>query len=128
VLHLYYTALDEGAPLQQAVEAYNAANLPTSGIKVFSALNDFGAPAPTATNPYPVSPWQAFLATVVAPANQTLTLGISSSKFPPWTRGKTISVTSLPVLAVSWPPGNFVLAPQAAADRFGHDDSGCRRD
>ena len=46
---------------QQAVQANNAANLPTSGIKVFSAQNDFAAPSPTAANPYPVSPWQAFL-------------------------------------------------------------------
>ena len=113
VLHLYYTALDGGAPLQQAAQANNAANLPTSGIKVFSAQNDFAAPSPTAANPYPLTPWQAFLATVAAPANQTLTLSISPSKFPAWTRGKTISVTSLAVLAVAWPPGDFVLAPQA---------------
>jgi hypothetical protein len=32
----------------------------------------------------------------------------------PWTRGKMISVTSLTVIAVAWPPGvNFTLAPQA---------------
>ena len=99
--------------LQQAVQANNAANLPTSGIKVFSAQNDFAAPSPTAANPYPLTPWQAFLATAAAPANQTLTLSISPSKFPAWTRGKTITVTSLTVLAVAWPPGNFVLAPQA---------------
>ena len=113
VLHLYYTALDGGGALQQAVQANNIANLPTSGIKVFSAQNDFAAPSPTVANPYPVTPWQAFLATAVAPANQTLALSISPSKFPAWTRGKTISVTSLTVLAVTWPPGNFVLAPQA---------------
>lgn len=113
VLHLYYTALDGGSALQQAAQANNIANLPTSGIKVFSAQNDFSAPAATVANPYPVTPWQAFLATVAAPANQTLTLAISPSKFPAWTRGKTISVTSVTVLAVAWPPGNFVLAPQA---------------
>ena len=45
--------------------------------------------------------------------NQTLTLGISPSKFPAWTRGKTITVTAHHVLAVAWPPGNFVLVPQA---------------
>lgn len=28
-------------------------------------------------------------------------------------KGKTISVSSLTLLAVAWPPGNFVLAPQA---------------
>ena len=113
VIHLYYTALDGGVPFQQAVQANNAANLPTSGIKVFSAQNDFSAPSPTASNPYPLTPWQAFQATAVAPANQTLTLSISPLKFPAWTRGKTISVTSITVLAVAWPPGNFVLAPQA---------------
>jgi Tc toxin complex TcA C-terminal TcB-binding domain len=189
MLHLYYTALDGGAPLQQAVEAYNAANLPTSGIKVFSAQNDFAAPAPTAANPYPVSPWQAFLGkplvttttlawpitasqpkitvasnsgfpavpflvsigseilevtavgstgntswtvsraqqgSAAAPASedavvllpsgppsQVLTLAVSPSKFPAWTRGKTISVTSLTVLVISWPPGTFALVPQA---------------
>jgi len=114
ILHLYYTALDGGAPLQTAALANNAANAPTAGIKLFSAQNDFGAPSPTVANPYPVTPWQAFLAAPTAPANQTLTLGISASKFPPWTRGKTISVTSLTVLAVAWPPGvSFVLAPQA---------------
>jgi Tc toxin complex TcA C-terminal TcB-binding domain/ABC toxin N-terminal region/Neuraminidase-like domain/Salmonella virulence plasmid 28.1kDa A protein len=113
VFHLYYTALDGGDPLKAAAQANNAANLPTSGVKVFSALNDFAAPAPSAANPYPVSPWQAFLSAVTAPANQSLSLSISAAKFPPWTRGKTITVTSVTVLAVAWPPGNFVLAPQA---------------
>ena len=80
---------------------------------MFSAQNDFPARAPTTANPYPPTPWQAFLATVAAPANQVLTLSISPSKFPPWTRGKTLSVTSLTVLAVGRAPGNFVLAPQA---------------
>ena len=198
VLHLYYTALDGGGDFQTVVQADNAANLPVSGIKVFSAQNDFPAPAATAANPYPLTPWQAFLAkpvaippaatTLVAPItpsqtsitvasysgfpppnffvsigseilqvtavggsgkttwtvargaqattavaategaavmlpaaipNQILTLAVSPSKFPAWTRGKTISVTSLTVLAVAWPPGppgpawNFVLAPQS---------------
>jgi hypothetical protein len=102
VLHLYYTALDGGSTLQQAVEANNLANQPNSGVKVFSAQNDFSAA------------WQAFLAPAVAPANQRLTLAISPSRFPAWTRGKTISVTNLTVLTISWPPGvSFVLAPQA---------------
>jgi hypothetical protein len=195
MLHLFYTALDGGAPLQQAAQANNAANLPTAGIKVFSAQNDFAAPAATLANPYPVSPWQAFLSkplvtsttlawpitatqttitvasdsgfppapftinigseilqvtavggtgntswtvtraqqgTVAAPAaaeavvllpsaapNQVLTLTLSPSKFPAWTRGKTISVTAVTVLVVSWqppsgaPPGPFNLIPQA---------------
>ena len=113
VMHLYYTALDGGAPLQQAAQANNVANQPTSGVKVFSAQNDFAAATPTNTNPYPQTPWQAFIATPIAPANQVLTLAISPTKFPPWTRGKTITVTSVTVLAVAWPRGNFVLAPQA---------------
>ena len=152
-LHLFYTALDGGGEFQQAVQANNAANVPTSGIKVFSAQNDFAAGSPTVDVPYPVSPWQAFLSTQKAiigalpfqqdgtpqwqafdnpptaetadPANpgkqkpvntdQVLTLGISPSKFPSWTRGKTITVASITVLAVTWtaPPATFVLAPQA---------------
>ena len=110
VLHLYYTALDGGALFQRAS---SAANLPTSGVKVFSAQNDFPAPPPTAANPHPLTPWQAFLATATAPADQMLTLNVSPSKFPAWTRGKAISVTSLTVLAVARPPGDFVLAPHA---------------
>jgi len=42
-----------------------------------------------------------------------LTLKISPAKFPTWTRGLTISVTSITVLALAWEPGSFVLAPQA---------------
>lgn len=137
VLHLYYTALDGGATLQKAVEANNAANLPTSGIKVFSAQNDFAASSPTVDNPYPLTPWQALVATQKAIFNativpvdgaprwevfnntalvnndQVLTLSILPSKFPAWTRGKTISVTSITLLAVAWETGDFVVAPQA---------------
>jgi hypothetical protein len=195
MLHLYYTALDGGAPLQQAAQANNAANLPTAGVKVFSAQNDFAAPPATTANPYPVSPWQAFLSkplvtsttlawpitatqttitvasdsgfpavpftinigseilqvtavggtantswtvtraqqgTTAAPASteavvflpstapsQVLTLTLTPSKFPAWTRGQTISVTAITVLVVSWqppsgpPPGPFNLIPQA---------------
>jgi hypothetical protein len=109
VLHLHYTALEGGADLQQAVEQNNAATAPTSGIKVFSALNDFPAPTATVANPYPLTPWQTFLSTVTAPANQVLTLAISPSKFPPFVRGRTITVTAVDVLTVSWPPGNFVV-------------------
>ena len=109
VLHLYYTALNGGADMQQAVEQYNTANAPTSGVKVFSALNDFSAPSPTVANPYPLTPWQVFLSTVTAPANQTLTLSISPSKFPPFVRGKTITVTAVDVLTVTWPKGDFVV-------------------
>jgi hypothetical protein len=113
IVHLYYTALDGGADLEASVQAYNAENAPTGGVKLFSAQNDFPAPSPTVANPYPVTPWQAFVAVTTAPANQTLTLSVSPSKFPAWTRGKTITVTSLTVVAVAWPPGDFVLAPQA---------------
>ncbi|MGH3232422.1 MAG: neuraminidase-like domain-containing protein [Streptosporangiaceae bacterium] len=113
VLHLYYTALDGGGHLEQAVQASNTANLPTSGLKVFSAQNDFAAATPTDATPYPQTPWQSFLATAVAPANQMLALAISPTKFPAWTRGKTISVTSITVLTVAWPPVPFILAPQA---------------
>jgi hypothetical protein len=113
VLHLYYTALDGGAALKQAAEDNNAANFPTSGIKVFSAQNDFVAPPTSGANPKPVAPWQGFLYPPTAGANQVLTLPIYASKFPAWTRGKTITVTSLTVLAIAWPTGTFVLVPQA---------------
>jgi hypothetical protein len=113
VLHLYYTALEGGDRLEQAVQANNLAHQPSSGLKVFSAQNDFSAAAPTNANPYPQTPWQSFLATAVAPANQTLTVNIVPTKFPAWTRGKTISVTSITVLTVAWPAVPFVLAPQA---------------
>ena len=113
VLHLFYTAVDGGDLLKQTAQANNAANLPTSGIKVFSALNDFAAPAPTAANQFPVTPWTAFLGTPPAATDQTLTLAISPSKFPAWTRGKTCSVTGITVVAVSWNPGTFVVEPQA---------------
>jgi hypothetical protein len=119
VLHLYYTALDGGAAFQEAVEADSTAHLPTSGTKLFSAQNDFAAPAPTVANPYPLTPWQAFLAKPSGGLSQELTLAISPSKFPAWTRGKTLSVTSITVVAVAWPPGppgpawNFVVAPLA---------------
>ncbi len=137
VLHLYYTALDGGATFQTAVEANNESNLPTSGIKVFSAQNDFTAPAPTVDNPYPLTPWQVLVSTqkslfngtamqtdgtprwevfnntTLVNADQLLTLNISPSKFPAWTRGKTISVSSLTLLAVAWESGGFVVAPQS---------------
>lgn len=114
VFHLYYTALDGGGALQQAAQTNNAANVPTSGVKVFSAQNDFIAPPTSGANTKPVAPWQAFLYPPTAGANQVLTLPISTSKFPAWTRGRTITVTSLSVLAVAWPAGTtFVLVPQA---------------
>jgi hypothetical protein len=113
ILHLYYTALDGGEGLQQTVEQYNSEQRPTSGVKVFSALNDFPTPPATVSEPHPIAPWQAFLEKVNAPANQTLTLNILPTRLPAWTRGKTISVTSLTLLALAWSPGEFVLVPQA---------------
>jgi hypothetical protein len=113
VLHLYYTALDGGAPLKAAAQANNQANVPNSGIKVFSAQNDFPVPPTSGANPKPVAPWQGFLYPAAAGANQVLTLQIPASKFPAWTRGKTITVTSLTVLATAWPTATFVLVPLA---------------
>jgi hypothetical protein len=113
VLHLYYSALDGGGELRSAAQANNAANLPVSGLKVFSAQNDFIAPPTSGANPHPVAPWQGFLYPPTAGANQVLTLLIQASRFPAWTRGKTITVTSVTVVAIAWPPGTFVLVPQA---------------
>jgi hypothetical protein len=103
IIHLYYTALDGGDAFKQAVQADNDQNLPTSGVKLFSVLNDFSAD----------NAWQNFLATPPAGTDQTLVLNVTASKFPNWTRGKTISVTGLQVFAASWNPGNFVVEPQA---------------
>ena len=114
VLHFFYTSVDGGGPLQAAAQGNNAANLPAGGVKVFSAQNDFAAPAPTVANPYPVTPWQAFVAMPAPATDQTLVLAISPSKFPPWTRGKTITVTGITVVAVAWNPGNFVVEPQGS--------------
>jgi hypothetical protein len=114
VFHLYYTALDGGNALKGHVTQNNIDNLPTAGVRVFSARNDFGAPSPTVLNPYPLSPWDAFLQKPAAPdPDQSLVLTIPRSKFPPWTRGKTITVTGIQVLTVGWPTGNFTLEPQA---------------
>jgi hypothetical protein len=57
--------------------------------------------------------WEVFNSTALVNNDQVLTLAISPSKFPAWTRGKTISVTSITLLAVAWESGNFVLAAQA---------------
>lgn len=113
VFHLYYTAMD-GDVLKNIVVQYNLDNAPAAGVKVFSARNDFGAPSPTVTNPYPLSPWDSFLQTpAVGDPDQTLVLGISASKFPAWTRGKAITITAITVLAIGWPPESFRLEPQA---------------
>ncbi len=114
VLHLYYTALDGGDALKGFVTQNNIDNLPTTGLRVFSARNDFAASPATVANPYPQSPWDAFL-TKPAPADpdQSLVLTISPLKFPQWTRGKTLTVTGIQVLTVGWPTGTFTLEPQA---------------
>ena len=44
ILHLYYTALEGGGALKVAAQNNDAANMPTSAVKVFSAQNDFVAP------------------------------------------------------------------------------------
>jgi hypothetical protein len=113
VLHLYYTALDGGDALKTAAQAESAANLPAAGIKVLSAASDFGAPAASAANPYPVTPWQAFLATPAPGADQVLALSISPARFPAWTRGKTLTVSEIAVVSLGWTPGNLLLQPQA---------------
>jgi hypothetical protein len=113
VLHLHYTALDGGDALKSAAQGNNAASMPTSGVKVFSAQNDFVAPPAGGANSKPVSPWQAFLYPPTAGGNQVLTLPISPSKFPAWTHGHTITITSLTVLVIAWPPGTYNIVPQA---------------
>ena len=116
VLHLHYTALDGGDGFRDVVQEFNKDNLSGSGIKVFSALNDFAAPPPTVADPNPRTPWQAFLTPTAATANQTLAVSISPSKFPVRTRGRRITVTSLTVLAVGWPPGKFTLKSPLHSD------------
>jgi len=101
IIHLYYTALDGRLQFKQAIEAKNKANLPKSGLKAFSVVNDF------------VTEWGNLLATPAANTDQMLTLSLSPSRFPNWTRGKRISITRLNLLAVSWDAGDFVLEPQA---------------
>jgi hypothetical protein len=109
-IHLLYTALDGGAGLRAAAMATLAANAPTAGSKLFSAQNDFpvSSTAPAGT----LTPWQALFAPPAA-TDQVLALPITAAKFPPWTRGKTITVTGLTVYAVSWTGGGFTLQPQA---------------
>jgi hypothetical protein len=101
ILHFFYTAVEGGNNFKAAVEADNQANPPTTGIKAISMQNDFSAA------------WQSFLTTPAGGADQTLSLSLSPSRFPAWTRGKVISVTSIGVLAVAWNAGSFVLQPQA---------------
>jgi hypothetical protein len=101
VIHVYYSALDGGDSFAQAVSADNAANAPTAGAIVLSAASDFP------------SAWATFLAPAAGGSDQVLTLGVEASKFPGWTRGKNLTITSLTVLATSDRPGGFVLRPEA---------------
>ena len=112
LIHVLYTALDGGPDFKSKAATW-AGSVPQFATKLFSAANDFSAPAPTAGNPYPISPWQAFLAPPSGGADQILTLSISSSKFPIWTRSKKITVTGMTVYAASWKATSFVLQPQA---------------
>ena len=112
LIHVLYTSLDGGPDFKTKASTW-ASNQPQFTTKFFSAVNDFSAPAPAAANPYPITPWQTFLATPTGGADQVLTLSISSSKFPVWTRGKKITVTGMTVYAVSWSGTSFVLQPQA---------------
>ncbi len=101
VVHLYYTALDGGDSFGQAVAADNAANAPSAGAVVLSASSAFA------------SAWSSFLAPSAGGADQVLTMNVQPTQFPAWTRGKTITVSTLTVLATSNRAGGFVLAPQA---------------
>jgi hypothetical protein len=111
LVHVLYTSLDGGPDFGNKASTW-AATQPQFATKLFSAVNDFSAPAPTSANPYPLTPWQTFLATPTGGADQVLTLSVSSSKFPVWTRGKKIMVTGMTAYAVSWTGRSFQLQPQ----------------
>ena len=111
-LHLHYTALEGGEDLKQAAIA--AAPAPTTGVAMFSALNDF-KPAwpPTDADPYPQTPWYAFIEPPAAGGQQLLNLSIPATRFPAWARTKgTLTITQIDVLAVSWGSTAFNLKPQ----------------
>ncbi len=118
LVHVLYTALDGGPDFKQAAIT-SLASSPQYTTKLFSAANDFSAPAATAANPYPLTPWQSFLATPPSGTDQVLTLSISAAKFPAWTRGRTITITGITAYAVSWSGAwtgaSFVLEPQPPA-------------
>jgi hypothetical protein len=50
-------------------------------------------------------------------------LTISPAKFPVWTRGKSITITSIQVLTVGWQTGNFTLEAQAPLTQVPADTS-----
>ena len=80
---------------------------------MFSARNDFAAPAATDAVQFPLSPWDSLFSPAAA-TDQTLVLtSLSALKFPAWTRGKTITVTGITAMTVSWIPDAFVVEPQA---------------
>ena len=114
LLHFYYTALDGGVQFKKAAQA--ALPAPTGGWKLFSAQNDFGAGsaafAPTPAQGPVATPWQVFTTLATPPVDQELVLKVAASKFPNWTRGKTITITSLTVYVLSTEGGSFVLQPQ----------------
>ena len=113
IFHIYYTAVDGGDALKNIVVQNNLDNQATNGLKVFSARNDFAAPAATSSNQFPLSPWDAFLAKpAAADPDQSLVLTISPLKFPPWTRGKAITITGMTLLTVGWPTSDFTIEPQ----------------
>ncbi len=112
LIHVLYSALDGGPDFASKATTW-AATQPQFTTKLFSAANDFAAPPPTVANPYPVTPWQAFLATPQGGADQVLTLAINATRFPIWTRGKTVKIVGMNVYAVSWTGGSFQLQPQA---------------
>ena len=113
IFHLYYTAVDGGDAFKNIVLQNNLDNKPTLGAKIFSARNDFSAPAPTMANQFPLSPWDTFLEKPAGgDPDQSLALTISSLKFPFWTRSKTIIITGITLVSVGWPTGDFTIEPQ----------------
>jgi len=76
------------------------------GLQRWQAFNN----PPTAETSDPAHPGQQ----KPVSSDQVLKLTFSPGKFPPWTRGRTISVLSLTLVTLSWPSGvSFVLVPQA---------------
>ena len=111
-LHLHYTALEGGEGLKQAAVA--AVPAPTTGVAVFSALNDFKPTwPPTDTDPYPQTPWFAFIEPPATGGQQVLSLSIPATRFPAWARTQgTLTITQVDVLAVAWGSTAFNLKPQ----------------
>ncbi len=113
VLHLYYTALESNkTDFRTKVIEYNS-TIQQPEFKVLSARFDFNADPPTVDDPYPLSPWEKLIKkTGPDEDDQTLELKITASKFPAWTRGKTVKINKITILTVSWPLVEFVIQPQ----------------